>query len=85
MTPEEGPPPSGQRFEVLGGSTGLRIVLTRRDDGYVAVTSPEDSTVSGVLWETSRDWPAPDDSYEVSIPPRWGGSEVTWQQVLRGL
>jgi hypothetical protein len=85
MTPDEGAPPAGQRFEVIGGSTGLRIVLTRHDDGYVAVSSPDDPSLDGALWETSRSWNAPDDCYEVSIPPRWGGSELTWQQVLRGL
>ena len=85
MTPRNGPPPAGQSFEVVGGATSLRIVLTRRDDAYVSISSPDDPTVEGILWETSRSWPAPDDSYEVSIPPRWGGSELTWQEVLKGL
>jgi len=80
-----GPPTEpGESVEFVGGWSGIRITLTRRSDGYVAVSSPDDPSFSGVLWETSRDWQANPDSYELSVPPHWGGSELTWQQLLDG-
>ena len=66
----------------MGGASGMRIHISRRDDGYMSVTSPDDPAFSGVLWETNEGLDMVDDSYELSVPPYVGDSGASWRQIV---
>lgn len=60
----------------------MRIHISRREDGYMSVTSPDNPAFSGVAWETDEDRGTDEDSYELSVPPYIGDSGASWQDLL---
>jgi hypothetical protein len=77
------PTHAGQSVEFVGGTSRKRIVITKREDQYFDVSSPDDSTFAGVLWRTDEPgYDLDDDCFEVSVPPHFGGSGLEWSELL---